>query len=311
MTSGGLAQGIAILGVGCVVVTVILMLIEYFYLRPRRARDRPLVGTDAENETVTEMARSMDGLTLDRPSMQIRPAFSDGFGYEAQKGCPALSADKARGKMVVPSLKLPTMDEEHRSSTLDTPEVSPTPSPREEEADATPTAARIILGGSLEEDVLTWLEEVSGEERAGLSMQEWLEDGQILCKVANMIQPGIISKVNSGNMDSAPFKKMENISAFIKACRTLGVLENNIFSTVDLYEAKNLRSVQRCIADLGQVIRTTAPTFSGPYLGLERKAAVKDAARDNQMVDLRGGFRRDIDDQLKESHAMGPGGRRI
>jgi len=35
-----------------------------------------------------------------------------------------------------------------------------------------------------------------------------------------------------------PFKQMENISNFLKACRALGVAEHDLFETVDLYEAK-------------------------------------------------------------------------
>ena len=34
------------------------------------------------------------------------------------------------------------------------------------------------------------------------------------------------------------FKQMENTTNFIRACRTLGVQEKDVFSTVDLYEAK-------------------------------------------------------------------------
>merc|ERR1712113_713458 len=105
--------------------------------------------------------------------------------------------------------------------------------------------------------------------------------------------------------------KMENITSFIKACRSLGVLEKNVFSTVDLHEAKNLKSVQQCIAELGAVIRTTAPEFRGPYLGVKRQANVKDEKRESVKVDLAQGFRRDIDDAVKENQLMGPGGRRM
>ena len=38
------------------------------------------------------------------------------------------------------------------------------------------------------------------------------------------------------NASKMPFKQMENVTAFIGACRKLGVLEKDLFSTVDLYE---------------------------------------------------------------------------
>ena len=36
----------------------------------------------------------------------------------------------------------------------------------------------------------------------------------------------------------------ENVTVFIKACRALGVREKDVFSTVDLYDAKDLRQAR-------------------------------------------------------------------
>merc|ERR1711953_712458 len=90
------------------------------------------------------------------------------------------------------------------------------------------------------------------------------------------IQPGIVKRINASEM---PFKKMENITNFIRACRDLGVLEKDLFSTVDLYEEKNLQSVMMCIFNLGSIVRTKVPSFKGPYLGVAQKAPVKDTKR--------------------------------
>merc|ERR1719464_477293 len=98
-----------------------------------------------------------------------------------------------------------------------------------------------ISAGSLEEDVTTWIELVSGEEHGGHAFSEWLKDGQVLCKTANKISPGVVPRINTS---STPFKEMENITNFIQACRKLGVREENVFSTFDLHEAKNLRTAQ-------------------------------------------------------------------
>jgi hypothetical protein len=35
-----------------------------------------------------------------------------------------------------------------------------------------------------------------------------------------------------------PFKQMENISCFLRSCRSLGVEEYEVFETVDLFEEK-------------------------------------------------------------------------
>ena len=41
--------------------------------------------------------------------------------------------------------------------------------------------------------------------------------------------------------------RMENCTAFIRACRKLGVLEKDLFSTVDLYAAGLLRTVPQSL----------------------------------------------------------------
>ena len=52
-----------------------------------------------------------------------------------------------------------------------------------------------------------------------------------------------------------PFKQMENITAFLRACRTVGVSEHDLFETVDLYEEKDLNVVIQCIFALGRTIQ--------------------------------------------------------
>lgn len=161
-----------------------------------------------------------------------------------------------------------------------------------------------LHGDSLEEEIVSWLEEVSGETRGDLEFGTWLKDGQVLCRAANKVQPGIIKKINAQKM---PFKQMENVTAFIGACRTLGVLEKDVFSTVDLYEEKNLHVVMLSIFNLASVIRTTATDFNGPYLGHAHNAKVEDHMRDRTLVDLRGGFRQDIDKEVKSGVQKGRG----
>jgi len=148
----------------------------------------------------------------------------------------------------------------------------------------------------LESEVATWVEAVTGERRGRQDLGDWLKDGQVLCRLANKIKPGICPRINSGTM---PFKQMENVTAFIHAARALGVLEKDVFSTVDLYEQKNLRSVWLCLYNLGSVIRTSAPSYRGPYLGVAQTGAVSDYARQKQTVTQDSGFRKDIDVEVR------------
>jgi len=162
-------------------------------------------------------------------------------------------------------------------------------------ASPSPPSPRSASGDSLESEATAWLEVVSGEKKQG-SFAEWLKDGQVLCKVVNNIQPGMITKVHT---QSVAFKQMENIAAFTSACRKLGVLEKDVFSTVDLYEAKNLKAVCLCIHNLGSAIRNSAPAFHGPYLGVVQNSNVKDAARVKQHVTQNSGLRKDVDAEVK------------
>jgi len=111
---------------------------------------------------------------------------------------------------------------------------------------------------------------VTGSERGDRAFHEWLRDGRVLCALANAISPGAVRKVHdaTGAFEQKNIAlRMENCTAFIRACRKLGVLEKDLFSTVDLYEAKNIPSVQTCIFNLGAASRNV-PEFSGPYLGV-------------------------------------------
>lgn len=88
-----------------------------------------------------------------------------------------------------------------------------------------------------------WIEAVTGEPFSQ-EFGEELRDGRRLCILINAIRPGTVRRVNSSSM---PFKQMENISNFLKACRSVGVAEHSLFETVDLFEGKDLGLVVRCL----------------------------------------------------------------
>jgi hypothetical protein len=79
-----------------------------------------------------------------------------------------------------------------------------------------------------------WIENVTNEKVEG-DFGPALKNGRLLCNLMNTIKPGSIRKVETSNM---PFKQMENISNFLKAARTVGIAEYELFETVDLYEEK-------------------------------------------------------------------------
>jgi hypothetical protein len=128
-----------------------------------------------------------------------------------------------------------------------------------------------------------WIEKVTNERVEG-DFGPALKNGRLLCNLMNTIKPGSIRKVETSNM---PFKQMENISNFLKAARTVGIAEYELFETVDLYEEKvlylflsfplqpdpntpqlrqDLGVVVRCLHSLSRAVQRNVPTFTGPYL---------------------------------------------
>lgn len=90
----------------------------------------------------------------------------------------------------------------------------------------------------------------------------------LLCKMVNVIQPGLVPRINTSR---APFPEMENITAFLAACRDLGVAEHSLFDTKDLHEKRDLVLVVRCMHVLGAAVQSSVPDFRGPYLGEKKK----------------------------------------
>ncbi|KAG6610706.1 IQ motif containing GTPase activating protein [Phytophthora cinnamomi] len=120
-------------------------------------------------------------------------------------------------------------------------------------------------GPTAEEEAQEWIEAVLGEKFLA-SFADSLKDGVILCTLMNKIQPGLIPKIQTSTM---PFKQMENVSSFVRACRTIGVAEFDLFETVDLYNQKNIGQVVQCIHALGRTIQKTMPEYDGPRLGVK------------------------------------------
>ena len=71
------------------------------------------------------------------------------------------------------------------------------------------------------------------------------------CRLANQLQPGSVKKVNT---KGGGFTLMENLAAFQKAIKAYGVPEEEIFQTVDLFEARNVKAVVKCLLSLGRTV---------------------------------------------------------
>lgn len=111
-------------------------------------------------------------------------------------------------------------------------------------------------------EAIEFIERVTGEKFPDPSdFQASLKSGVLLCKTLNALKPGTIPRINTQKM---PFKEMENVDAYLKACHNLGIPSQYLFMTVDLYEAKNLNQVV-------QNVITVKRELSG--FGFEKQAA--------------------------------------
>lgn len=77
-----------------------------------------------------------------------------------------------------------------------------------------------------------------------------LKNGVKLCELANALQPRSVPRIQKA---AAPFVQMENIAAFLSAAQSMGLRTNELFQTVDLFEAKNMSAVLTTLAALKRV----------------------------------------------------------
>lgn len=96
-----------------------------------------------------------------------------------------------------------------------------------------------------------WVEGVTGEKFKA-SFHDSLKSGVLLCRLVNKIKPGSVPE-NRISLSNMPFNQRENVTAYLDACRRLGVREADMFVTADLFEGNNLVAVVNNLYALGGV----------------------------------------------------------
>lgn len=113
-------------------------------------------------------------------------------------------------------------------------------------------------------EILDWIEAVTGEKvPRDQPFEKVLKDGVILCNMMNVIQPGSIKRINKKGSN---FQLMENHAAFQKGMKKCKVPDDEIFQTVDLFEARNIKQVVKSLAALARILSNN-PEYTGPKMG--------------------------------------------
>ncbi|KAM8920955.1 transgelin-2 [Pelodytes ibericus] len=116
----------------------------------------------------------------------------------------------------------------------------------------------------LESILVEWIKAQCGPEckepaaPGKVGFLDWLKDGTVLSLLINSLSPKSVAKVQKSDM---AFKQMEQISQFLKACERYGIPASDLFQTVDLWEGKNMASVQRTLMNLGGIAVTKDDGF--------------------------------------------------
>lgn len=112
-------------------------------------------------------------------------------------------------------------------------------------------------------EILDWIEAVVGTKISrDEPFEKVLKDGIILCNLANKLNPGSVKRINK---KGSAFVLMENHAAYQKAVKDYGVPDDEIFQTVDLFEARNVKQVVKSLAALGRIAKNKG--FAGPTIG--------------------------------------------
>jgi hypothetical protein len=124
----------------------------------------------------------------------------------------------------------------------------------------------------LEKTIWQWIESALNEKLKGDDLGAVLKDGQVLCRLANRIQPGSIKKINAKDI---ALMSMENIRHYLAFCWSIGLPSTSLFTSSDLYNRRSLTEVLRNLEALARYTQTltgwTGPTWTGPKLAKRKE----------------------------------------
>jgi len=133
----------------------------------------------------------------------------------------------------------------------------------------------LVFGGGKQDPELQarlWISAVLGEVLPATSMQQLLRSGELLCDLANKLQPDIVSKITRSEiLESLPEDRRNarmraNIAQYTEACNELGMPRHLLFTAQDLGDPKGWEKVLKQIIELANMAGRLSD-FHGPVMG--------------------------------------------
>lgn len=159
---------------------------------------------------------------------------------------------------------------------------------------------RDIDDQTLQDHAQQWILDVLGTEHqyagcfndTSLTFVDVLKNGQVLCNLINRLEKLISEndathlgekldnvqqtiRIKKIHKKDKPFKKMENITSFLLACRQYKVPDEELFTTSDLFHGRNTHNVVAALHALSRRVQLSE-NWEGPIMGEKWEEPVKE-----------------------------------